>query len=70
MNDTSQPLGDGRIQITVIDFRGEDPTKDWGDGTTGLLTVRGKDHGLTAEQFDAMADACREAAQRIREYSP
>ena len=54
-NDTLQPLGedDARIQITVLPD----------GGPTGLLTVRGKDHDLTAVQFRALAAAATQAAE-------
>lgn len=35
-------------------------------GPTALLTVRGKDHDLTAAQLEELGDACARAAFLIR----
>jgi len=58
-NETMQPLGDGRIQITCL--QGE---------TAGLLTVRGKDHDISAADCDALSLAFHRAAMRLRAGQP
>lgn len=58
---TATPKGssDGTIMLTWI------PAEDGCDGDTALLTVRGKDHDLTADQLRALARAATRAADSI-----
>lgn len=58
---------DATIQITYVDLSSLDQGIDLGEQPlTALLTCRGKDHDLTADQFEALANACHRAAQAIR----
>jgi hypothetical protein len=51
---------DGAITLTVL------PAEEREEGhDTALLTVRGKDHDLTAAQLRRVAAACNEAAIQL-----
>lgn len=58
-----QPLGDddATIQLTYIC---RDGNEHW--EPNALLTVRAKDQDLSADQFEALANCCRDIAAAIR----
>jgi hypothetical protein len=59
---------EGLIQLTL-----KSPSKHreiFGDGVhevTALLTARGKDHDMSAEQLERLGKACLKYAKRMRE---
>lgn len=58
---------DATIQVTYTDITEAAALGIALEGPlTALLTCRGKDHDLTADQFDELANACHAAAQAIR----
>lgn len=61
-----EPLGDGRFQITYCTRAEHGDNLEPEDPNVALLTVRGKDHDVTPEQLDAIAQACHDVAAFMR----
>jgi hypothetical protein len=57
-----EPLGDGTIQIVVLDDEGENPDLE----RTALFTCRRKDLDLSVEQLEAVAASCLRVAAKMR----